>query len=101
MAAQPPEPGDLGEWGSWLWDLTAPELERIGILGRLDRTELEAYCRLYERWKGTDAKDRQWMPMIDRMSRLAQALGCSPAARLRMNLHEAAAEEESAVFAGG
>jgi hypothetical protein len=71
----------------------------MGILGRLDRTELEACCRLYQRWKGTNATDRSWMPIIDRMTRLAAALGRSPAARLRMQLREAPAEE-NAIFAG-
>jgi hypothetical protein len=41
------------------------------------------------------------LPMIDRMSRLAQQFVCSPAARLRMQLPDAPAEEESAVFSGG
>jgi glycosyltransferase A (GT-A) superfamily protein (DUF2064 family) len=39
------------------------------------------------------------MPITDRMTRLAAALGRSPAARLRMQLREAPAEE-NAIFAG-
>jgi phage terminase small subunit len=82
------------------WDLVAPELERMGILGRLDVAELEAYCRVYERWRGTEPKASDWLPQIDRTSRLAQQLGCSPAARLRMTMPAPAAEEESAIFSG-
>lgn len=101
VPAIPPKPDDLGEHGSWLWDLVTPELERMRLLAQVDRTEVETYCALYDVWKRTDPRDRRWLSMVERMSRLACNLGCSPGARLRMDLPEPPAEEESAVFDGG
>jgi phage terminase small subunit len=101
VPAIPPKPDDLPHWGSWLWDLVTPELQRMGILGQLDITELEAYCRSYDEWKREDPQSRRWLWLMDRTSKLAQQVGCSPAARLRMNLPEPKAEEEGAVFAVG
>ena len=98
MVAAPPKPDDLGEWGEFMWDLVTPELLRLGLLSRLDLSELEAYCRLYERWKGLSPDDRWWNQTVERMSRLAQNLGCSPGARLRMELPEPKAELERSIF---
>jgi len=42
--------------------------------------------------------DRWWNQAIERMSRVAQNLGCAPGARLRMELPEPTTEQERAVF---
>jgi phage terminase small subunit len=101
VPAIPEKPDDLGEWGAWLWDQVTPELYRMGILGHLDVSELEMYCRFYDEWKLTDPQSRRWLWLADRTSKLAQQLGCSPAARLRMHLPEEKAVEEGAIFATG
>ena len=90
----PPKPSDLGEHGSWLWDLVTPELTRMTVLGQIDRTELEAYCRLYQLWRETEPRARQWMPMIDRLSRLATNLGLTPTSRLRMSIPERKSDDD-------
>ena len=97
MVAAPPKPDDLGEWGEFMWDLVTPELLRLGLLSRLDLSELEAYCRLYERCKSLSPDDRWWNQTVERMSPLAQNLGCSPGARLSMELPEPTAELERSI----
>lgn len=76
-----------------MWDRVAPELERMGILGRIDHAALEAYCVAYRRWREdpkptNGAELRAW----------AVQLGLTPAARLRMTLPEAPDDADEKVF---
>jgi phage terminase small subunit len=98
VPAAPPKPDNLGEHGSWLWDLVTPELVRMTILSRIDLVPLELYCRVYEQWRREDPKSRRWLWLIDRLNTLGIRLGLTPGARLRMDLPERTAAEESAVF---
>ncbi len=46
----PVPPVVLGAIAMEEWHRMAPELQRIGVLTMADRTNLAAYCKLYERW---------------------------------------------------
>jgi len=47
-----PEPPDhLGEAARQEWERVAHEMYQTGILTRLDRATLAAYCQAYERWR--------------------------------------------------
>jgi len=98
LPAAPPKPDDLGPDGSRLWDLVTPELIRLTILSRIDLVVLEAYCKVYDEWKREDPQSRRWLWLIDRMTTLAVQLGLTPAARLRVNLPEATADQDRSIF---
>lgn len=95
---RPPKP-DLPVHGDELWELVTPELERMGLLGRIDLVALEAYCRTYHVWKTHDG-GRGYPALTLALAKLGSMLGCDPASRLRMTLPEAEDDddEEARVF---
>ena len=94
VPAVPPKPSDLGKWGDYMWDLVTPEMARVGILGQIDRVELEAYCRpttLGGTWTEGGQRGGQrstGCPV------LAPISGLTPTSRLRMNLPERKADDD-------
>lgn len=46
----PPCPSWLMDEAKAEWDRVAPELERLGLLTRVDGAALAAYCQAYARW---------------------------------------------------
>ena len=49
-AAIPTCPSHLDEVAVAEWDRLVPELYELGLLTKIDRTSLAAYCQLYSRW---------------------------------------------------
>ncbi|MCH8342474.1 MAG: phage terminase small subunit P27 family [Planctomycetes bacterium] len=47
---RPTRPAHLSRTARSEWDRIAPELERLGLLTKLDRAALAAYCQAYGRW---------------------------------------------------
>jgi phage terminase small subunit len=50
-AGMPTAPAHLSTEAKTEWRRVAPELYRLGILTRLDRSALAAYCQCYGRWR--------------------------------------------------
>lgn len=49
--ARPEPPDHLGESARQEWERVEQEMYRTGILTRLDRATLAAYCQAFERWR--------------------------------------------------
>lgn len=95
----PDAPPWLSDEGRWLWDRVAPELERMGVLGRLDVASLAAACDAWSRFRAHDG-GRGWSTVSAELRQWLVQLGLTPAARLRMTLPEAACDDDEAVFGG-
>ncbi len=92
-----------------IWDQLAPMLEAMGVLSRIDGHALARYCRLWTRWRKTEAfiekngevytlrdeagKPRyvqQWpqvsiaAKLAQQLTRLEQEFGMTPSARSRI-----------------
>ena len=50
QVVRPTRPAHLSRTARSEWDRIAPELERLGLLTKLDRAALAAYCQAYGRW---------------------------------------------------
>ena len=55
----PPCPKHLQGEARKEWRRVARELMSIGVLSKIDRAALAAYCQLYERWVDAEAKVRE------------------------------------------
>ena len=100
-------PAALDEWAR-----LAPELERYGLISKLDRAALAVYCQSYARWKHAEEKLRElgdaglvettltgyrqigpWLQISNRavetMQKLLTEFGMSPSARTRVTPSEA------------
>lgn len=96
------------------WKRVTPELERLGVLARIDRAVLTMYCRWWSRWVELDrqlkdvrsegrhsreaTKSPLWQPYreaADKVRELAKELYLTPNARARTPLKAPAAEDES------
>lgn len=108
VVAQPDKPADLKGEGLAEWKRITPELERLGLLSKLDRGVLLLYCATYGIWSdtwhqisedGAVAEDNRKLPRkhplwqvyrdsAASVASLADKLGLSPAARGRMTVPE-------------
>ena len=112
VRAIPAVPGWLDREAKAEWKRITPELNRLGLLSRLDRGVLALYCDAWSKWvsargsidalivQGTkgDRKHPAWQIYRDAASMvasLAKELGTSPNARLRMELPEADSGDEA------
>lgn len=99
---------DMPEWltpdAQDMWERVTPELERLGLLGRIDLGALSAYCECWSTWRaarevvhfeGIIAEGRDGNPVRNPAVMVANAassemrawavqLGLTPAARQRM-----------------
>lgn len=102
----PSAPTWLGREAKAEWRRIVVELEKLGILGRLDRAVLTAYCDVWEKWvgaraeleadgllvdgyRGSRVKSPAWQVYRDaatQLAALAKEIGATPAVRLRMTL---------------
>jgi len=49
-------PKFLNRWAKNEWKRITPELERLGLLTKIDRTHLAAYCQAYGKWVEVENK---------------------------------------------
>lgn len=47
----PETPPDLDSMALAEWQRITPELDRMGVLAKIERSGLEAYCRWYSTWR--------------------------------------------------
>ena len=100
------------------WQRLAPELGGLGLLTRLDRGMLAAYCQAHALWVeavssiaryGTMVKSPNGFPMqspyvavankqVDIMVRIAAELGMTPSSRTRIRIGERAPEDPFEAF---
>lgn len=105
------------------WRRVVPELERLGLLTRVDRAELAAYCQSWARWKEAeefiekhgpaipirDADGRvkylQQIPQVSISQKERQAMrafasefGLSPSSRSRIQVPEQQADDIDALL---
>jgi len=103
-AARPTCPAYLSPTAKAEWKRLATTLNEIGLLTRIDRTVLAAYCQAYGRWVEAEKKLAETPPLlktpagyvqqspwitiankqVELMVRLMAELGLSPAARSRL-----------------
>ena len=108
-SATPPE--WVSEEAKACWAEIAPQLERMGVLKRIDENALARYCQLWGRWKAAElfiarhgetypikdgqgnVKYIQQLPQVAIASKLAQQLtrleqefGMTPSARTRIEV---------------
>jgi P27 family predicted phage terminase small subunit len=106
--APPSPPTWLDREAKAEWKRIVPELDRLGILARVDRAVLAAYCDVWSKWVEArnelahglvveyrsdrgPTKNPAWQIYRDAANQLvalAKELGTSPNARLRMTLPE-------------
>ena len=51
----PDPPDHLGKIALAEWKYMAPQLEKLGLISKIDRTAFAAYCQCYERWALAEA----------------------------------------------
>ena len=115
---QPPKelpdcPSHLSEVARAEWDRVAETLHDIGVLTKVDRAALAAYCQAYGRWVEAEEKMKEtpamlktpsgyvqqspWMSVANKqleiMGRYMTELGMTPAARTRVAAVEEASQE--------
>jgi P27 family predicted phage terminase small subunit len=108
VVAQPSKPTDLKGEGLAEWNRVTPELERMGLLSRIDRGALLLYCASFGLWHETwrrimadgpvtederklPRKHPLWQVYRDSaalVASLAKDLGLTPASRGRMTVPE-------------
>lgn len=104
VPACPERPGWLTPDAGDMWERVTPELERLGVLGRIDLGALAAYCEAWATWRaarrlldaeGVVVKGKDGNPVRNPALLAANAasselrawaiqLGLTPAARQRM-----------------
>src|SRR4051812_27624862 len=57
--AIPPIPKDLTDEAKVEWIRISEELQMVGLLSRIDRAALAAYCESWARWRVAEAKLRE------------------------------------------
>jgi P27 family predicted phage terminase small subunit len=55
-ATIPIPPDHLSNYAMEEWKRIAPQLEKLGLISRIDRTALAAYCQTYGRWVDAEEK---------------------------------------------
>ncbi|MFC5993541.1 phage terminase small subunit P27 family [Pseudonocardia hispaniensis] len=106
--AAPNPPERLDREARAEWRRIVPELDRLGVLGKVDRAALAMYCDAWSRWvalarrldteglivtgyRGVTVKNPAWQLYRDAgamVVQLAQQLGVTPAARQRLRVTE-------------
>lgn len=96
------------------WRRVAPELEKLGLLTRVDRAALAAYCQAYARWRQAEEvlqregltfatesgylMPRPEVKVAEKAMQIIRAFciefGLTPSARARMTVPEAKREED-------
>ena len=97
--AAPDKPSDLEPEAERLWDAIVPELERMGLLSRLDGVTVEMLCRTYALWKAHDGSTG-YPALTTVLAKLARDCGLAPAARQRMGAPEVDRDEEARRISG-
>lgn len=107
-------PSHLDKIAKREWRRIAPELERIGLLSRIDMAALAAYCQAYARWvKAEKAVQKHGMLIktpngypvmspfllvaskaIEQMKSFLVEFGMSPSSRSRINIPGGEKEED-------
>lgn len=102
--AQPTCPAHLSATAKTEWKRLAGVLNGVGLLTRIDRTVLAAYCQAYGRWVEAERKLAETPPLlktpagyvqvspwitisnrqVELMTRLMAELGLTPSARSRL-----------------
>lgn len=106
VVAEPEWPDELAEDARAEWRRVAPQLLALGMLSKLDRAALSAYCVAWARWLQAEqhikvhgpivAAPRTGVPMqnpflsvankaMDQFLRLAAEFGMTPSARSRVD----------------
>jgi P27 family predicted phage terminase small subunit len=118
--AVPACPACLGEEASKEWKRLARELGDLGLLTRIDRGMLAAYCQAHALWVeavssieryGTMVKSPNGYPMqspyvavvnkqVEIMVRIAAEFGMTPSSRTRIRVGEPAPEDPFEQFLG-
>ncbi len=97
------------------WRRIAPELERLGLLTRVDRAALAAYCEAWARWREAEKKLKElglvvrnskmtgwmknpWLLVADKameqIRAFASEFGLTPAARTRIQVPKGDVEDD-------
>jgi P27 family predicted phage terminase small subunit len=117
----PPCPSCLGDAARKEWQRLSKELAELGLLTRLDRGLLAAYCQAHALWVeavasiaryGTMVKSPNGYPMqspyvavankqVDIMVRIAAELGMTPSSRTRIRVGDKAPADPFEVFLQG
>lgn len=104
----PEKPSHLSDAAAQEWDVVAPQLHEAGLLARVDRTALAAYCQAYGRWveaevalktHGTLVKSPSGFPMVspyltvankamEQMTKMLIEFGMSPSSRSRVTVEK-------------
>ncbi len=112
-AGKPRCPDWLDKDGKAMWRQLAPLLDAMGVLTRIDANALARYCRLWSRWRKSEAfldEKGEMYPLRDekgqvkyfqqwpqvaiahklalQLTRLEQELGMTPAARSRIRIEK-------------
>jgi P27 family predicted phage terminase small subunit len=97
----PPRPDFLSDAAKVEWEYITKELKQLGILSRVDKAALAAYCQAYGRWQEAEEKLKDAPPIvktiqgnviqhpwlgiankaIEQMRSFLDSLGMTPAAR--------------------
>jgi len=126
---EPKPDGEMPECPEWLsdeakkeWDRVAPELNKIGLLSKIDSTALAGYCQSYAKWKeaemwiqehgsvypirGSDGKIKylQQVPQVGIANQCLKQIrafcaefGMTPSARARIELPSGAEDEDDEI----
>ncbi len=118
--AAPSCPSYLGEVARKEWKRLAKELADLGLLTRIDRGQLAAYCQAHALWLeavqalgryGTMVKSPNGYPMqspyvavankqVDIMVRIAAEFGMTPSSRTRIRIGDRPADDPFETFLG-
>ena len=63
-AGEPEMPGDLSAAGAEEWKRIVPELQTLGVLAKVDRAALAAYCHAFSRWFEAEEHVREFGMVI-------------------------------------
>lgn len=104
----PQAPAHLSQRAREEWDTIAPQLHEAGLLAKVDRSALAAYCQAYGRWveaevalktHGTLVKSPSGFPMVspyltvankamEQMTKMLIEFGMSPSSRSRVTVEK-------------
>jgi P27 family predicted phage terminase small subunit len=117
---RPTCPAHLSKEAKKEWKRIVPELEKLGLLTKIDRTELAMYCQAYGRWveaekivyeKGTLYKTKSGnvitSPMLwvankamEQMHKFLTEFGMTPSSRTRIKIEPKEKEDPMETYLG-